>query len=209
MFFLLVRLKARSRQLPAASEKDLAALLATARWKEEGLIFFSKRPFLAAFLRASVGRETYSITGLCCEGVRTRILSCRLVYGCVLSWSKVHRSGTRVLGFRAVGPALTTHTHWSRWIHFFNVHGLLGTICRMCISCITQLSLFVTIANPSCFLLNTRFLYLPTFISSLLNFSLHYLCNLQQHNPWSFEMWITDINFKPCFVQILLPPGVG
>jgi hypothetical protein len=31
IFFLLVRLKARSRQLPAASEKDLAALLATAR----------------------------------------------------------------------------------------------------------------------------------------------------------------------------------
>ena len=31
MFFLVVRLKARSRQLPTASEKDLAALLATAR----------------------------------------------------------------------------------------------------------------------------------------------------------------------------------
>jgi protein SMG6 len=30
-FFLVVRLKARSRQLPAANEKDLAALLATAR----------------------------------------------------------------------------------------------------------------------------------------------------------------------------------
>ena len=30
-FVLIVRLKARSRQLPAASEKDLAALLATAR----------------------------------------------------------------------------------------------------------------------------------------------------------------------------------
>ena len=29
--FFVVRLKARSRQLPAASEKDLAALLATAR----------------------------------------------------------------------------------------------------------------------------------------------------------------------------------
>lgn len=31
VFFPLVRLKARSRQLPAASEKDLATLLATAR----------------------------------------------------------------------------------------------------------------------------------------------------------------------------------
>ena len=31
MFFSVVRLKARSRQLPAANEKDLEALLATAR----------------------------------------------------------------------------------------------------------------------------------------------------------------------------------
>jgi len=31
MLFFLVRLKARSRQLPAAGEKDLAALLASLR----------------------------------------------------------------------------------------------------------------------------------------------------------------------------------
>ena len=108
--------------------------------------------------------------------------SCRLVLGCAeLVKGTSIWIALRVLDFRIVGPALATHIHWSRWIHFLNVciHGLLGIICRICISCITQLPLFVTIANPLSFIffLNTPivcYIYLHFIIAEFLIISVIY-----------------------------------
>ena len=76
------------------------------------------------------------------------MLAAVLFYGFVLSWSKVDRSGKRVLDFRAVGPALTTHTLWKVVGFIFLMY--MGYWKRF-VEYVFHVSLnyLVTIANPS------------------------------------------------------------